>query len=272
MRSSVLFPLLLAPLGFSEASSLAGADLLADAGKDNFKVVFLLKQKSPLLVDDFAQAWVSARKNAVPVKGLLQEIYNDIQMDEAMRIKTGASFNFAGVEELWFDSQESAHSYLADFALELSKNAALSSILDQNATVAMGGVCSTIIANSLRTPDERVKLLVLAVRRAGMSFAEYSDYWINHHGALVRAAPNADKKHYRVEYCPVQNVTGYQFSTAPYDGLATIQFHSLEDLKSTFDNDYYRQTLAHDEPKFGDRQKTFGARATETLIYSAPQL
>jgi hypothetical protein len=265
----ILFVILITPK-LSEAETIPAAPALASGQvASGFKIVLLLKNNTSLSPDEFSRSWINARKTDNTTTGLLRQVYNEINLDDEMRIKTEGVFGFSGVEEMWFESREAAFIYISNFQEQLRKDDTFSELIDPAGTVMMGGECSLIISTPQQYPDRRVKIMIFGVRRAGMSDSEYRNYWIEHHGALVRAAPNSYNNQYRVEYCPIKNVETAGFSRTPYDGLASIEFHNPEALKSTLENEYYRQVLAQDEPNFSDRQKSFGARVAEQVIYQA---
>ena len=234
-----------------------------------FKLVLLIKQHAALATATFQQAWLSARQAQPIAIGLKHHVFNQILIDDKMHIKTDAQLDLAGIEELWFDSQAAADAYIQHLQQQLHADNALSACIAPEQLIAMGGHCHIIIQSTGRDPAERIKILLLGMRREGMSQTEYCDYWINHHGKLVSAAPSAQQRHYRVEYCPIEKISDIRHDQPLFDGIATIQFHSAADQLASLEDQYYAQVLAKDEPNFSNSAQTYGTRVKEILISSA---
>ncbi|WP_313800896.1 EthD domain-containing protein [Sphingobium sp.] len=232
----------------------------------SFKLALLLVRRADLSREAFATAWIKARKAEGNAPGLLRRVYNAIAADGDMPIHTASTFRVDGIEEMWFDSRASADACLAVIARDMQSGATWE-LVDRRRVMAVGGNCHLLIETPPRQPDESVKLLLLAVRRAGMTVADFRDYWLHHHGQLAIAAPGAQEYHRRVEYCPIDALSASPFADTSFDGLATIQFHGQAELQAALCGDYYRDVLAPDEPRFSDRERSFGTPVKEIPLY-----
>lgn len=234
-----------------------------------FKLVLLIKQHAALSTAAFQQAWLTVRQAQPIALGLKQHVFNQILIDDKMHIKTDAQLDLAGIEELWFDDQAAADAYMQSLQQQLDTPSPLSAYINSEQIIAMGGYCHVIIQSPAGDPAARIKLLLLGMRREGMSQTEYRDYWINHHGKLVSAAPGAQQRHYRVEYCPIEQISDIRLGKPLFDGIATIQFHTAADQLASLEDQYYYQVLAKDEPNFSNAEQTYGTRVKEVLISAA---
>lgn len=100
-----------------------------------------------------------------------------------------------------------------------------------------------------------ITLMVMAKRKPGMSRAEYSRYWRNNHGPLVKSVPEFMRH--------VKSYTQYHIPDAPagaqivggdseYDGFALLQFDSRETMMQAFNEPKYLEIIRPDEHKFLD--------------------
>jgi hypothetical protein len=233
-----------------------------------FKLAFLLKSKNGQSSNDFAQAWIGIRKNEYLKSDIVRHVYNAVPPRGDMQIKTGLQYDISGVEEIWFADRSAADVYLRKFQDDIQSDSGLSSLVDPADVRVAGGDCNIIVESEAREDDQPIKLLILNKRQQGMQIEDFRDRWINKHGKLVRAAPNVDKAHLRIEYCPIDQLPVDVFENSAFDGLATIQFHNQSDLESALHSDYYYQVLAVDEPRFSDAASTFGSPVKETVIYN----
>jgi hypothetical protein len=261
-------------LGLCNAhSALADGDKSEGAMAKPFKLAVLLTRNPDLPAESFSPSWLRARGGEAATPGLIRHVYNSVPPNREMKIRTGAAYGFDGIEELWFTDRPAAEAYLAALPDRLSEANAPVALIDPTATVVVGGQCHVIVESPPRQPDASVKLLILNRRRAGMTSAEFGDYWINHHGRLVQAAPGAEDRHRRIEYCPLEPLGGSSFAGVAFDGIATIQFNSPDDLAAALDTEYYRTVLATDEPLFSEPEESYGTPVRESVFdfRAAPQ-
>ncbi|WPQ61672.1 EthD domain-containing protein [Chitinophaga sancti] len=93
-----------------------------------------------------------------------------------------------------------------------------------------------------------LKFTFLIRRVEGMTKEEFVNYHRNHHAPLFMSHPEVGKyvKKYVVSH-PVE-IAG--FPAPEFDGITDIYFSSLDDYNTFFANEYYKQHIQPDEPKF----------------------
>jgi len=97
-----------------------------------------------------------------------------------------------------------------------------------------------------------VKFIICATRKAGLTRAEFSTYWRNQHGPLVKSVPEF-MRHVR-KYVQCHIVAGkspFGGETA-YDGVAELWFDTPEELTRAFNEPKYLEIIRPDELKFVD--------------------
>ena len=100
-----------------------------------------------------------------------------------------------------------------------------------------------------------VKFVACARRKAGMTTAEFQDYWKNNHGPLVRSVPEfwAYVRRYVQGHTMSDSVPGFPpQDEAPFDGIAELWFDSVEDIGKAFSHPRYLEIIRPDELKFVD--------------------
>ena len=100
-----------------------------------------------------------------------------------------------------------------------------------------------------------VKFVACARRKAGMTTAEFQDYWKNNHGPLVRSVPEfwAYVRRYVQGHTLSEPVPGFPpQDEAPFDGIAELWFDSVEDIGKAFSHPRYLEIIRPDELKFVD--------------------
>lgn len=114
-----------------------------------------------------------------------------------------------------------------------------------------------------------IKLNLFLTRREGMSFEEFSDYWMNVHWPLVQTVPEV--KENTIRYVQQHNVGGVpEFVTAaPFDGVAEAWFPDMEAVGRVMGSDGWANTVMKDDPKFLDVSKTLVMFTEELVDYKA---
>jgi uncharacterized protein (TIGR02118 family) len=97
-----------------------------------------------------------------------------------------------------------------------------------------------------------IKFIICARRKAGLTRAEFSAYWRNQHGPLVRSVPEF-MRHVR-KYVQCHLVPGDSpFGGEPaHDGVAELWFDNTEELSRAFNEPRYLEIIRPDELKFVD--------------------
>jgi uncharacterized protein (TIGR02118 family) len=111
-----------------------------------------------------------------------------------------------------------------------------------------------------------IKVNVFLTRRPDLTLAEFTDYWSNHHTALLATMPATKKYTRRYVQLHRAEETIAGLPTAPYDGIAEVWVDDMEAAASMFTNDFYKTVIAEDEANFIDRSKTVLMYSTEDVI------
>jgi uncharacterized protein (TIGR02118 family) len=100
-----------------------------------------------------------------------------------------------------------------------------------------------------------VKLIICATRKPGMSHEEFSTYWREKHGPLVKSVTEFSRHVRRYVQCHLAK-TAVPFGTpGDYDGVAELWFDSVESAAAAFREPKYLEIIRPDEQKFLDLQK-----------------
>ena len=100
-----------------------------------------------------------------------------------------------------------------------------------------------------------VKFVGCARRKAGMTVAEFQDYWKNNHGPLVKSVPEFWQyvRKYVQGHTLTVPVPGFPPSDyEPFDGIAELWFDSVEDIGKAFTHPRYLEIIRPDEAKLVD--------------------
>jgi len=94
-----------------------------------------------------------------------------------------------------------------------------------------------------------IKAIYFIKRRPGMVLADFREYWLKDHSALVLKVPGL------VKYLQSHTMdAGYRKHEPIYDGIASLWYENLEDMRATANTPISHETLADDE-KFLDMSK-----------------
>lgn len=97
-----------------------------------------------------------------------------------------------------------------------------------------------------------VKYIICATRKAGMTREEFSAYWRNHHGPLVKSVPEFMRHVRKYVQCHIVDHGVPLGAAGTYDGVAELWFDSPEDLVKAFNEPRYLEIIRPDELKFAD--------------------
>jgi len=100
-----------------------------------------------------------------------------------------------------------------------------------------------------------VKYIICATRKAGLSHEEFSAYWRERHGPLVRSVPEFARYVRKYVQCHLVKGSAPLGSGGTYDGVAELWFDSVEDLQKAFSEPRYLEIIRPDEQKFVDGEK-----------------
>jgi uncharacterized protein (TIGR02118 family) len=114
-----------------------------------------------------------------------------------------------------------------------------------------------------------IKISELLVRKAGMSRAEFHDYWKRVHGPLVMSIPEI--RRHVVKY--VQSHTqpdwfSFLAGDGPlYDGVAEVWCETVDDAQLMFEEPKFAELVTPDEKQFLDMTGTVILLMSQHLIY-----
>lgn len=99
-------------------------------------------------------------------------------------------------------------------------------------------------------------IIVCIKRKASLSHEEFTTYWRTKHGPLVRSCKDFTRhlKSY-TQHSPVDRdspVAKLFGSSAEYDGIAVLEFKSIEAMHAAFSEPAYLADVQPDEPRFID--------------------
>ena len=101
-----------------------------------------------------------------------------------------------------------------------------------------------------------IKLIVLAVRKQGMTFEEFDTYWREQHGPLVKSVTEFSR-HVR-KYVQSHRASGNipLAGEAACDGVAELWFDSVDAMNEAFQEPRYLEVIRPDEMKFFDADRS----------------
>ena len=100
-----------------------------------------------------------------------------------------------------------------------------------------------------------IKYIICATRKAGMTHAEFSAYWRNQHGPLVRSVPEFMRHVRKYVQCHLVGDAVPLGAAGDYDGVAELWFDGVEELVNAFNEPRYLEIIRPDELKFVDLSK-----------------
>jgi uncharacterized protein (TIGR02118 family) len=100
-----------------------------------------------------------------------------------------------------------------------------------------------------------VKYIICVARKAGMTHEEFSSYWRNHHGSLVKSVPEFTRHVRKYVQCHLVPGAAPFGVVSGYDGVAELWFDSVAELETAFTEPRYLEIIRPDELKFADLNK-----------------
>ncbi len=100
-----------------------------------------------------------------------------------------------------------------------------------------------------------VTLIVCIKRKEGMSREDFTRYWRDNHGPLVRSCASFTRylTGYSQYHLSGDGNAEAEFGVAgTYDGIARLEFRSAEDMERAFADPDYLANVRPDEPRFID--------------------
>ena len=101
-----------------------------------------------------------------------------------------------------------------------------------------------------------IALVVCIRKRAGLSTQDFSRHWREKHAPLIRNCPEFSRHllrytqhHLADRVSPIAQMFGV---SGDYDGVAVLEFQSMETMLQAFGEPAYREQIRRDEPNFVD--------------------
>jgi uncharacterized protein (TIGR02118 family) len=115
-----------------------------------------------------------------------------------------------------------------------------------------------------------VKLTIFAVRKPGLTHAEFDAYWRDEHGPLVRSVHEFARHVRRYVQCHgVEGARGFG-SDGGYDGVAELYFDDVEAIARAFAEPRYLEVIRPDERKFVDIERCVSYVSEELEVFAHP--
>lgn len=229
------------------------------------KVSRLLQRPATTDGDTFAAAWhrsaswiTNRLRGATDVRSFTQ----NAPVGDKSPIANAPASTYDGVEEFHFDTLADAESF--DWG---AWDAASLAPIARDLSVVIVGTARIMWSRPATPKADAMKMITMPVRKADMTEAAFREYWMNHHSPLSLAGPGSKDRLAKVEFCPSDKVSLTGLAPAPFDGIGAIWFDAAADFEAEFATDYYRQTLAPDEPNFTDSSKSRGMVVREIATW-----
>jgi uncharacterized protein (TIGR02118 family) len=100
-----------------------------------------------------------------------------------------------------------------------------------------------------------IKYIICATRKAGITREEFSAYWRDQHGPLVKSVPEFMRHVRKYVQCHIVEGAIPLGTAGAYDGVAELWFDSVEELVTAFNEPRYLEIIRPDERKFVDLNK-----------------
>lgn len=215
-----------------------------------FKVIELLTAADGIDGADLADGWLAAsRANA---DGLVRHVVNRVLATRSPLVGADVP-TYAAIGEYWFEDAAAGRRFVA--AAGDAGHPLLA-----HPPIRLGGVPQRRVSRAPEEASLGVKIMILASRRPGLSFADFVDHWANRHIPLAIEHPPTAARLLEHEICPIdRSPDGVE---PPFDGIAAIRFRDAAALKAEIESDHYRDVLAPDEARFSDPARTCGLMVT----------
>lgn len=116
-----------------------------------------------------------------------------------------------------------------------------------------------------------ITMIVFVRRKQGMSREEFSRYWFERHGPLVKSVPEFMRhvqKYIQYHPAPGSNAAGSLFGDiTDYDGVGEIWFDSREAMNAALSEPRYLEIIKPDEREFIDLEGCLSFIGDERVMY-----
>ena len=111
-----------------------------------------------------------------------------------------------------------------------------------------------------------VKLIICAARKPGIAHEEFSAYWREKHGPLVKSVTEFSRHVRKYVQCHLKQTAVPFGIPGAYDGVAELWFDSAEAAAAAFREPKYLEIIRPDELKFADPQKCISFVTEENQV------
>jgi uncharacterized protein (TIGR02118 family) len=100
-----------------------------------------------------------------------------------------------------------------------------------------------------------IKLTICAVRKPGLTHAEFDHYWRHEHAPLIRSVTEFNRHVRRYVQCHRIEVGDAFGSDGGWDGIAELWFDDVGAMQRAFSEPRYLELVRPDELKFVDLER-----------------
>tara|TARA_R110002096_G_scaffold53317_4_gene138616 strand:- start:2862 stop:3308 length:447 start_codon:yes stop_codon:yes gene_type:complete len=117
-------------------------------------------------------------------------------------------------------------------------------------------------------------MIVYVKRKTGLTRAEFTRYWQDHHAPLILETPEFMRyvrKYVQYHFAPGEAAAGSLFGDIAndYDGVGAIWFDSRESMNAALNEPRYLEVMRPDEEKFIDLAGCLSFLAEEHVVFDA---
>lgn len=240
------------------------------------KVSRVLRRRQGVTAAAFNTHWTSER--AALMRRLLQEGGGVLRYAQCHPLPMETGFGDAAgdeidcIEEFWCESFDAAVALFDSDPYRTELAPCEQALLDRASSEAIAGTVRRVLDRPIRCDEAAVKMLLLGVRRPGLSEHQFRRYWLDVHSKIALASPTLQQPEggpRRIEFCGTVGLGLGGVPSSGYDGLVSIWFNRAEDLQREFGSEYYRAELQPDEPRFSDRARSRGVLTRESVVWDS---
>jgi hypothetical protein len=238
---------------------------------DMYKVYRFLNRLPAVSPDQFTSCWRNGYADAI-VKaasgfpGLLKYAQN-VSIPAGSPIENAPTVDIDGIDEFWFKDASAAELFfLSDIYLKTLLPFE-ETFIDRQVSTTTCGSLHVMWHRQANKKENPIKVIIQAARKASLTHEEFRHYWLEVHSPLSMKSPEAHDHVQRVEFCPSDMLLLGRFNPNSCDGVGALWFDSIDHLKAEFSSDYYRDTLAPDEKKFTNPDRSRGSLVEERIAW-----
>lgn len=211
-----------------------------------------------LTASDFSEYWLNSHAPLVrSVPEFMRHVQRYVQFHRLVpAAKSAERFDIDGVGLLDFEDLEALRAAYSEQRYRAEIRRDERNFFDTRNLVAYYATEHVIYERpsaDMAADGLGVTVIGLPRRAAGLTHAEFSDYWLNRHAPLVLSAPDF-LRHVRTykQYHLTPTQYGANVGESAHDGVGMVAFDSFDDMRSAFGEPQYREILRPDEERFFD--------------------